>query len=158
MKQTPHPLVALTLLAILSLALPAQAADDLRVEISLETVAFARPDGLSGTARSVRLDKGGNWQADGVTILSGTLRGQAARVDGRLASGDWTFFDLNLERGDMRLRLHEAIGDPAVGVYRGQGGLQLSDRRLSVTAPTGSADLRTGHVLLEGGVRGEIRP
>jgi hypothetical protein len=158
MKPTPHLFVALTLPVVLSLALPARAAEELRVEIALETVAFARPDGLSGTARSVRLGKGGNWQADDVSIVSGPLRGRAARVDGRLAGGDWTFFELDLTRGEMRLQLHEAVGDPAIGVYRGTGGLQLSDRRLSVTAPTGSADLRSGHVILEGGVQGELRP
>lgn len=158
MKQTPHPLVVLTLLALLSLALPALAAEDLRVEIALDEVVFARPDGLSGTAQRVRLGKEGNWQADGVTIVRGALRGRAVRVDGQLAGGDWTFFDLDLQRGDMRLLLRQAVGDPAVGVYRGTGGLQLSDSRLSVTAPTGSADLRSGHVILEGGVRGELRP
>lgn len=137
---------------------PAAADDDLRVEIALETVAFARADGVEGTARLVRLGSGGNWQAEAVTIRRGPMSGRAERVEGRLTGGEWNFFDLDLLRGDLRLRLAEAVGDPAVGVYRGRGGLHMSDRRLSVTAPTGSADLRTGRVILEGGVQGEIRP
>lgn len=151
-----HP-VALAL-TLCGAAVPAQAADDLRVEVSLEGVSLARADGLDGRAAALRLTADGAWTADDVEIRQGAVVARAARVDGSLRPGDWRFYELRLSRGTLAVDLHEATGDPALGIYRGQGGVTLDDGRLRIEAPEGVADLRRSRVTLGGGVRGAIQP
>lgn len=152
-----YTLVALAL-ALGGAAVPAQAADDLPVEVALEGVSLARIDGLDGRAAALRLAADGAWRADDVEIRQGAVVARAARVDGSLRPGNWRFYELQLARGTLVVGLREATGDPALGIYRGHGGVALEDERLRIEAPEGVADLRRSQVTLHGGVWGSIQP